>query len=192
MHNPAGGIHLMTLASILDRRLDEIQAPAGRVLPTITMAFIIDSAPGSDDYESIMSSFTLSITSPILKATARLPLTLAYIAYYLTYNKLFNNPLLLPLLHKFLEQQRPLPGSDGESPRLYIYSDTDSMVPWTSVERHLSMLSANKVPFMAEKYIGSQHVSHARHDSRRYWGAVAAVWESALRRRQMPNLKGKL
>ncbi|KAF8901504.1 hypothetical protein CPB84DRAFT_1846799 [Gymnopilus junonius] len=182
-----GAIHLMTLASFLKRRLDAIYGPKLTTLPTITTAFIIDSTPGFNDYESIMTTFTLAMKSPILKSLARLPLTFAYVAYYLIYNKALNNPPLLPLLHNYLGQARLLPGSDDESPRLYIYSDADAMVPWTSVERHLSVLSERRMPFVAEKYIGTQHVSHAKQDPRRYWEAVHSLWRSALRQSNAPT-----
>ncbi|KDR72266.1 hypothetical protein GALMADRAFT_270744 [Galerina marginata CBS 339.88] len=187
----AGGIQLMTLAGIIERRLKE-KRERWVALSTITMAFVIDSTPGSNEYESIMTTFTISINSPILKGALRLPLTLVYIAYYLINNVLFNNPTLLPLLHRYLEQRRLLPGCDDETPRLYVYSDVDAMVPSASVDRHLSRLLAKKIPFAAEKYIGTQHVSHVRQDSKRYWGAVEEVWGRALRQREGTRPKGKL
>lgn len=182
----------MTLASIIERILNEKRNLPSTALSAIKIAFVIDSTPGANDYESIISTFTTSINSPILKSAARLPLTLIYISYYLINNKLLKNPPLLPLLHKYLERPRLLPGCYDDTPRLYIYSNTDSMVPSASVEQHISALSETKIPFVAEKYIGSQHVSHVRHDSTRYWGAVAAVWGRTLRQRETRKPKGKL
>lgn len=192
-NSQAGGVQLMTLAGIIGRKLRGRGDP--NITPSaITMAFIIDSTPGTNDYESLMTTFTVAIKSPIIKGAVRLPLTLIYIAYYLINNKLFNNPLVLPQLHKHLEQRRLFPGCNDEAPRLYVYSDVDSMVPSASVERHLSVLAAGKIPFVAEKYIGSQHVSHVKKDSTRYWGAVAVAWRKALHQRELmeSRSKGKL
>ncbi|KAF9553111.1 hypothetical protein CPC08DRAFT_714068 [Agrocybe pediades] len=186
----AGAIHLMTLAGFLRDRLRKDPSVLGESIPAIRMAFIIDSTPGTNDYESIITTFTLTM-GPVAKLAARLPLTLGYLAYYMVYNTLLGNSPLLPRLHSYLGQEQLLPGSNGKEPRLYIYSDTDAMVPFASVERHLSVLSAKNIPFTAEKYLGTQHVSHARKDPKRYWGAVAEVWRKALDQSK-PTIKAKL
>jgi hypothetical protein len=49
------------------------------------------------------------------------------------------------------------------------------------VEGHLATLRANaSFDVVAEKFDGSQHVQHERHDPERYWKAVQAVWERSL------------
>jgi hypothetical protein len=89
--------------------------------------------------------------------------------------------LPLTLLHKQLQMQGLLPLAEGYSPRVYIYSDADQTVPFTSVEGHLATLRANaSFDVVAEQFDGSQHVQHERHDPERYWKAVQAVWERSL------------
>jgi len=168
----------MTLSGILNARLQTELPQLGKNIPTITMAFVIDSTPGTNDYESIITTFTLTM-GPVAKLAARLPLTLGYIAYYMIYNTLLRNPPLLPRLHQYFGQEKLLPGAKGGEPRLYFYSNADAMVPWSSVERHLSVITKKNIPFRAEKYLGSQHVSHAKMDPNRYWGAVAETWDRA-------------
>jgi hypothetical protein len=88
---------------------------------------------------------------------------------------------IFTLLHKHLQMQGLLPLAEGYSPRVYIYSAADQMVPFTSVESHLATLRANaSFDILAEKFDGSQHVQHERQDPGRYWKAVQTVWERSL------------
>jgi hypothetical protein len=67
--------------------------------------------------------------------------------------------------------------AEGYSPRLYIYSTDDRMVPFTSVEKHISILKINpSFDVSVEKFSGSQHVQHERQDPERYWKAIENVW----------------
>ncbi|EEU35607.1 uncharacterized protein NECHADRAFT_97350 [Fusarium vanettenii 77-13-4] len=61
--------------------------------------------------------------------------------------------------------------------RTYIYSEKDTMIDYKAIESHAD--EAEKVCFQVrrEKFDGSSHVAHSRHDEARYWGAVTQTWE---------------
>ncbi|UPK95652.1 hypothetical protein LCI18_006587 [Fusarium solani-melongenae] len=63
--------------------------------------------------------------------------------------------------------------------RTYIYSERDTMVDYKVIEAHAA--EAEKLGFQVrrEKFDGSPHVAHARHDEARYWGAVEQTWEGS-------------
>ena len=69
--------------------------------------------------------------------------------------------------------------------RLYIYSETDELVPWQHVEMHArearSVLEkrsngAGTLQVKLEKFVGSRHVGHVVVDARRYWRVVKTHW----------------
>lgn len=168
----------MTLSTLLKRRETSKSALQATTSFPYPVAFILDSVPGANEYESMLTTFTISISSSVLKAAARLPLSFVYAGYYLVNNAVLNNPPLFPQLHKYLESSDLLPGVNEDTPRLYIFSDTDKMVPAVTVERHISRISRWMNP-LTERYCGSQHASHMKADPKRYWRAVATTWEKA-------------
>lgn len=70
--------------------------------------------------------------------------------------------------------------------RMYIYSESDELVPWQHVEAHANEarqvvedLGGNgTAKVKLEKFVGSKHVGHAVVDAERYWGLVKTFWES--------------
>ena len=72
-----------------------------------------------------------------------------------------------------------LPWFSKHTPRLYLYSQADEMVPWTEVEEHAEEARKAGLDVRMERFEGSPHVAHARSDPERYWGAVKKVWEDA-------------
>ncbi|EAU85215.2 hypothetical protein CC1G_06231 [Coprinopsis cinerea okayama7 len=84
-----------------------------------------------------------------------------------------STPLLLP--HLSLHPRT--------TPRLYIYSLTDALIPADQVRAHAAHARAlGWVEVREEVYRESEHVRHVRSDEGRYWGAVRGVWEWAVGR----------
>ncbi|KIY43048.1 hypothetical protein FISHEDRAFT_78895 [Fistulina hepatica ATCC 64428] len=48
-----------------------------------------------------------------------------------------------------------------------------------NVERHIQDVKSRGFNVDVESLISSKHVTHARTDPERYWGAVQRVWEKA-------------
>ncbi|KAI9643652.1 hypothetical protein NHQ30_008274 [Ciborinia camelliae] len=64
-----------------------------------------------------------------------------------------------------------------ETRRVYIYSDMDKIVPVVDIENHAADAEAKGFHVKREKFIGSDHVAHARKDPDRYWRVVKEIWE---------------
>lgn len=75
--------------------------------------------------------------------------------------------------------------------RVYIYSETDELVPWQQVEAHAQEAktvydeqfpgSSNKRVHL-QKFEGSKHVAHAVVDAERYWKVVQDLWSNSATR----------
>lgn len=70
--------------------------------------------------------------------------------------------------------------------RVYIYSETDELVPWQEVEEHAReakhIFNAEKAGsgeerVKTEKFVGSRHVGHLMVDADRYWRIVKSFWK---------------
>lgn len=61
--------------------------------------------------------------------------------------------------------------------RTYIYSREDELVDWKGVEKYAGEADAKGFTVRKEKFEGSAHVSHARHDGNRYWRVVEETWQ---------------
>ncbi|UZP38350.1 hypothetical protein NXS19_006166 [Fusarium pseudograminearum] len=66
---------------------------------------------------------------------------------------------------------------ERELRRSYIYSDKDDLVLPADVEMQASQAVELGFNVRMEKFNGSKHVAHARHDDERYWGIVQRTWE---------------
>ncbi|RGP73180.1 transmembrane 53-b [Fusarium longipes] len=65
---------------------------------------------------------------------------------------------------------------EREIRRTYIYSETDDLILHTDLEAQASQAVEMGFSVQMEKFDGSKHVAHARHDEERYWGAVQKTW----------------
>jgi len=72
------------------------------------------------------------------------------------------------------------PWTDGRTPRLYIFSKKDQLVPWELVWKHgEASKEAGVLNVLREVFEDTPHVAHARADPARYWGAIQRVWKDA-------------
>lgn len=170
-----GAFQMITLSRVLHSL---ISSSSDIPRQPIRLATIIDSAPGTGEYASLLATFNTGTKSPTAKALKSVPVALIYTGIVLRRAALCEQNLFTNL-HARLQAPGLLPLSDYFAPRVYIYSTADAMVPFASVEKHLSVLRRSGPPFdfAVEKYTKSQHVLHEREDPARYWAAVRAVWE---------------
>ncbi|KAF8199853.1 hypothetical protein K438DRAFT_1583110, partial [Mycena galopus ATCC 62051] len=147
----------------------------------IRMATIFDSTPGTGEHSSLLTTLTTDVKSPLVKTILVVPGSIFYLALLLRRKGMsctFRLENIFTLLHRHLKMQGLLPLAEGFSPRVYIYSITDKMVAFTSVETHIETLKANpSFDVTRERFDGSEHVQHERHDAERYWNAVQTVWD---------------
>jgi predicted esterase len=69
------------------------------------------------------------------------------------------------------------------SPRLYIYSPTDLLIPSPFVERHAKAAESTGVDVQLEKFEKTGHVAHTRGEGNaaRYWGSIGDLWKRSGR-----------
>ncbi|KAK5997930.1 hypothetical protein PT974_00297 [Cladobotryum mycophilum] len=65
---------------------------------------------------------------------------------------------------------------NNEARRIYIYSESDVLVDYRTVESHASAAEKKGFNVQKEKFVGSAHVAHARKDEDRYWNIVQKTW----------------
>jgi Eukaryotic protein of unknown function (DUF829) len=141
-------------------------------------AVIFDSAPGSPqirrDVHALMAG-----------APRLLFLRLPFAA--LTYILVF----LLVLLHKFTPFLKSIVEgirdglNDGKTlssaaTRCYIYSEEDKSVGPEPIEAHAADAHEKGIKVIMNKFHGSGHVAHMKHDEGRYWDIVQRTWNESV------------
>ena len=86
---------------------------------------------------------------------------------------------------KALLNPRLLPWMDLQTPRLYVFSKEDQLVPWKVVQQHADTAKASGLNVRCEVYEESAHVAHMRLDPKRYWASVQDLWEVAYRQAKL-------
>ncbi|KIY50435.1 hypothetical protein FISHEDRAFT_71492 [Fistulina hepatica ATCC 64428] len=171
-----GGFQLVALTKVLSKR--KLRGNSSTVKAPI--ALVLDSTPGADGLASALASFTPK--NPIVRIFATPLVALLYGIFHLI-NAAGGNPPIYEELRDILNQSVLLPGIAGEDilsvPRVYIYSQDDKMTLAKNVERHIQDAKSRGFNVDVESLISSKHVTHARTDPERYWGAVQRVWEKA-------------
>jgi len=166
-----GGFQLVELSRMLESTF-----PIPR--SSSATAIVYDSLPGRLELISTVAAFTQPIKSSVGKLTMSILLTVAYFVLG-TIAFVMRKRLSLDQLRLGLNRARVLPWMDANTPRLYLYSDTDELVQETAVAEHIAQAKELGLNVRAEYFKGSAHVSHARYNSERYWAAVRSVWAEA-------------
>lgn len=133
---------------------------------------ILDSAPGRATYKRSIAAMSIGLPEFLpLRLFGIMILHIACIAMWLQRHILggenvitrvrreLNDPLLFP----------------REARRIYLYSKTDEMVDWETVEEHANEAEGEGVHVERERFVKSKHVGHMREDFDRYWGAVGRI-----------------
>ena len=167
-----GGLQLVELS----RMLESTSPIPGSSPPT---AIIYDSVPGKIELVPTLAAFTAPIKSTLGKLIISIPLTVLYYVLLAITFVMRKRPWFDELRER-LNAARVLPWTNEDTPKLYIYSDTDKLVQENAVAEHIAQAKELGRNVRAELFKGSAHVSHARHDKERYWAAVQSVWAEAV------------
>ncbi|PSR71281.1 hypothetical protein PHLCEN_2v12795 [Hermanssonia centrifuga] len=168
-----GGNYLMVeLARILASRGLASQPPS----PS-QACLVLDSLPGSGELSDALRAFTSGMRSPVMKLLACIPLTFMWVVLTAV-RWMSGKSQLLTELQNRLNNPTLLPWFTKDTPRLYLYGDGDEVVRAHSIEGHIAAAKQLGLNVQAELFHGSPHVSHARKDPERYWGAVKSLWEA--------------
>ncbi|SCV70749.1 BQ2448_3511 [Microbotryum intermedium] len=135
-------------------------------------AVVFDSCPGNGGLKTMVSAFTVPLNNWLLKAPA---MVLVALVFGMTrfFNALRFRPSILEQVGTYVATQIPL------VPRLYLYSETDKLIPAHHVEANAQRARQQGGRVTMLKFDGTEHVNHARKEPEKYWGAVKELWEGA-------------
>ncbi|KAJ6553576.1 hypothetical protein DFH09DRAFT_1366190 [Mycena vulgaris] len=169
-----GSLHVLALA----RMLSSVPVDTQTLRPP--SALIIDSSPGGDSLDRIQLALTSSIRNILLKLIANGFVRLVYCFLWIV-GHLLRRPSPVQVIMAGLRRPRVLPWIDERSPRLYIYSKADEMVPWADVEENAAAAASEGLDVRRLRFDNSAHVAHARIHPEEYWAAVRNIWADACR-----------
>ena len=164
----------MALGRFLSYRYPSIP-PSERLVS----ALILDSSPAVGDLGNIIRAFTIAIPNPVARYIA-LPIIYVIHALRLSIVKAIGGETMEIQYLKTLLQPRLLPWMSAQTPRLYVYSKRDELVPWKDVQKHADAAKKSGLNVCCEVYEGSAHVAHMRHDPERYWTSILGLWHVAV------------
>ncbi|KAJ7650856.1 hypothetical protein FB45DRAFT_820261 [Roridomyces roridus] len=144
-------------------------------------ALIIDSAPGGETLGRAQNALTAHIKSPIFRRIAKIIVFLVY-CFAWTRGQIFGIPSPIAVMLIALRRPRILPWIDARTPRLYVYSHGDEMVPAEDIEAHALLSESAGLDVRRLCFEKSPHVAHARFHPEEYWSAVRKVWADACAR----------
>ncbi|EGN99311.1 hypothetical protein SERLA73DRAFT_182241 [Serpula lacrymans var. lacrymans S7.3] len=167
-----GSLQLVTLNQVLSKRVPQVNAIS------FTSVIIFDSCPAVGTFRTLGLAFTLSIRSRLLRISA---LTFVYTLYILTRLRylLFGTKILMEQLRESLFNPQILPWTNSRTPRLYLYSRKDELVPWQQVQNHSEVSRSKGLNVRTELFENSAHVAHMRAEPDRYWSSVMKIWNDA-------------
>ncbi|KAF9007772.1 hypothetical protein BDZ89DRAFT_911066, partial [Hymenopellis radicata] len=119
-----GAYCMMTLGKLLAAR----PMPSFESSPRGTCALILDSAPGGGGLGSAIDAFTGHIRNPVGKFGAKVFISTLYLFGYMV-GPMLGRKTSLQRIRESLYAAHLLPWMDKRTPRLYLYSKKDEMVP---------------------------------------------------------------
>ncbi|KAH8093780.1 hypothetical protein BXZ70DRAFT_976280 [Cristinia sonorae] len=169
-----GGFRLISLSELVR------QMPQHPEAASPSNCLILDSVPGGAGLTPLLRAFTAPIKQRLVKLLAYIPLTLLWL-FLVGTSVLTGKPGIITDLRDGLNNPNLLPWMTLKTPRVYIYSKEDLMVPSEEVERHIAVAKTRRgLSVTAELFHDSPHVAHARADPDRYWSIVRNIWTAAL------------
>ncbi|KAG9316047.1 hypothetical protein JVU11DRAFT_3712 [Chiua virens] len=169
-----GGIQLTTLGRLLSSKYPSIPDFSKQFVS----ALVIDSAPSIGNFRTIRLAFSIAIRNPVARYIS---LAIIYFlhALRLTLQIVLGMDMMAVQYIKTLQQPHFLPWTNSQTPRLYVFSKKDEVVPWQEVQRHAEAAKMARLTVRCELYEESAHVAHMRLDPKRYWGSIQDLWQLA-------------
>lgn len=153
--------------------------PAHDTAPRASCALILDSAPGGGGLGHAIPALTTSIRSPVKKFFAKIVVTTLYMFAYMA-GPMLGRKTPLEKIWDALYIADILPWMDKRTPRLYIYSKADELIPGAETEIHAQAAKDMGRNVKTLVFEDTPHVNHARTHPEEYWGAVQSLWQEAV------------
>ncbi|KAG6833115.1 hypothetical protein H0H87_011223 [Tephrocybe sp. NHM501043] len=169
-----GGCSQLTCLS----RLLKARYPNWSLLKPGACALILDSCPGLGTARHARRTIETIVRNPIIQILIK-ALSTCLFFYSAVTKRLFGTRNVLEVLKADLNRPNLLPWTRKSTPRLYLCSKKDEVVDFYEVEAHAK--EAREVGFDVsfEVFEDTPHVSHAKYEPKRYWGAIKATWDAA-------------
>ncbi|KAG2369325.1 hypothetical protein BDR07DRAFT_1604636 [Suillus spraguei] len=151
----------------------------------ITSALVLDSCPATGSLKSIKLAFSAVIRNPILKV---LVLAMIYTMHFvgLGLSLVFGKRIMtMENLQIDMWNPRVLPWMGLHTPRLYLFSRKDKLIPWQDVTRHAETAKERGMDARCELFEESEHVAHIRVEPERYWASVQDIWAAAISKQKV-------
>ncbi|KAJ3976081.1 hypothetical protein EV361DRAFT_367889 [Lentinula raphanica] len=176
-----GGMQMYTLGKLLRARLKSSSPNSRQTKPRMS-AMVIDSCPANATLRGALRAFTAALPK---SSRLRIPLIIFIILIY-SFNSfknwVFGIYPIFERLKRGLLRKSPeggvLPWTTEKTPRMYVCSRKDELVPFEQVEEHVKEAKGQGLNAKIEIYDDTPHVAHARQYPERYWGAVKDLWAS--------------
>ncbi|KAF9238549.1 hypothetical protein BU15DRAFT_75240 [Melanogaster broomeanus] len=150
----------------------------------LVSALVLDSCPSAGDVRTIYAAFRIAIPNLVARSMVLAFIYLAH-AIRLCLSMAFGKQVMvMEYLKAQLLRPRLLPWMNAGTPRLYIFSKKDELMPWKEVQQHAESGKKAGLNVRCELFEESGHVAHMRLDPKRYWASVQDVWEVACREGQ--------
>lgn len=163
------------------------------------VALVLDSVPDSNGLRCLVVVFTQAVRNPIKRLLAMPVLALTYALFAVSYGspavlvelrRRLNTPRLVPLTGRVVNDgseavDRTTPRTaqaravQNDIPRLYLASKVDTMTRIDQVKAHMDEAVRAGFDVRAEIFENTSHVSHAKQEPERYWGAIKELWREA-------------
>jgi hypothetical protein len=173
----AGGSLQMIL---LGRMLQRIYGSAPVQRP-LTSAIIFDSSPSVDNLRTYKLALSTIFRKPIVRFLALMFMYAMHGIRSVGLSAVFGDGMMImENLHIELLNPRILPWMGLHTPRLYLFSRSDKMIPWQDVIRHAETAKERGMDAHCELFEESEHVAHAMLETEKYWSSVQGVWGVAI------------
>ncbi|KAF8824794.1 hypothetical protein HHX47_DHR7000362 [Lentinula edodes] len=171
-----GGVQLLTLGNLL-RSKWSLDLHGGHV-----SALVIDSCPGTPSLWRTVQAFCVFLPA-LLRIPSVILVTFIYGIITLVKQWVFGVQPISERLKEGLLRKGPqggiLPWMNEQTPRMYVCSKKDDLIPIDQIEEHVKEARRRGLNAKIEMYEDTPHVAHARSYPERYWGAVKDLWVSA-------------
>lgn len=150
-------------------------------------ALVIDSSPSAGNFRTLPLAFTIAIRNPVVLAIVGAFISLIH-ALRLSIYMVSGVETLGLAYPKMLLRPRVLPWTNSQTPRLYIFSKKDKLVPWKDIQQHVLAAKASGLNVRCEIFEESRHVAHMLYDPERYWASIQNVWQIACHQSRVQAL----
>ncbi|KAJ3899200.1 hypothetical protein F5879DRAFT_977714 [Lentinula edodes] len=177
-----GGLQMYTLGNLLRARSGS-SSSSRRPSPHVS-AVVIDSCPGNASFRGAIQAFTAALPkNSLLRIPVIIFITLLY-GFGIIRHRIFGDKPIFERLKEGLLRKGSeggiLPWMTEKTPRMYICSKKDELIPVEQVEEHVKEARYRGLNAKIVVYEDTPHVAHARRYPEQYWGAVKDLWVQAV------------